>query len=96
VKKPISRRCDDRKCAVCGDPVGATAWVLLNRYAIGTGENSGLVEGKNESGECIWEIGPDFPQDTATGQILHYPGCLSAFLDAKILEIDFRVRRGTF
>ncbi len=76
----------NRCCSLCGESFDDRSWLLLNRYAIGTGTSSAQVEGVDEDGECIWD--PDPAEALATGPVLHFPECLAMWLQAKAIQVD--------
>lgn len=79
----------DSNCRVCSAPVEADQrWLLLNRYALGTGTCRGMSESTNDEGEYLWEMSEDAEEEFATGVLLHYPACVSLWIDAKMAEVN--------
>lgn len=73
-------------CAMCGKTVRRRRWVLLNRYGISNGTQRSLVEGQNGKDEYLW----DAEDSQATGAMLHLDQCLFAWLEGKLIELDYR------
>jgi len=85
---------EDPICPVCDEPVDSGPWVLLNRYAFGTGRHRCMAEGRNEDGEYDWLQVPDDPdaQEVATGKVLHFPTCTLLFFESRMIEVDYEMR----
>lgn len=79
-------------CASCGEIVRGQPWVLLNRWALGTGANRLMSEGLNKRGEYLWEQSDDGEDEYATGPILCWPTCASNYIDARMVETDVLCR----
>ena len=78
-----------RLCTACGEPVGAQPWILLNRFALGTGKARCMTQIENDDGEYLW----DQHRDITTGAILHWPDCAFSFVEAKMVAVDFTASR---
>lgn len=82
------------ECAVCAEPLTGR-WIILNRYAIGTGKSRRLAEGRGNDDEYLWEMtddeDPEGEEERATGHGMCYPNCLLTFIDATMIETDFEM-----
>ena len=88
-------------CEVCQRDLGqhggseVQPWVLLNRYGLGTGRSRGLTEVQNSDCEYLWDVG-EFGEgvgddQAVTGALVCFPGCLTTYLEAKMVAVDFEV-----
>lgn len=82
-------------CIVCDEPIGASPWLLLNRYGIGTGTHRILAQGHNQEGEYEWHQTEDDEEEYATGYVTHWPQCSVMFIEGKMALAD-AAGRGSF
>jgi hypothetical protein len=82
-------------CDYCRQDVAGREWVILNRYVVGTSKGRNMVEERGTSGVCNWDIGKGKAgnDDFATGPILCFPLCLTAWLEGKLAETRVHLRR---
>lgn len=83
----------NRVCAVCGDPVGNThrgrPWVMLNRFAVGTGTSRSCREIRDADGDVLW----DPAHDRAAGALLCWPACLYTYFEGVMIETNHEMAR---
>ncbi len=73
------------KCDLCGRLiVEGVAWVLLNRFAIGTGRGRRMSEWEASDGN-----GWDMENMTAGGRLFCMSPCLQTYLSVACVEIDY-------
>jgi hypothetical protein len=73
---------------MCSKPIEGP-WILLNRYAVGSGYTRCLSEVLGENG-YEWNMADenDPDGDVASGYCLHWPKCAIEFIEQKMMEGD--------
>ena len=80
-------------CDLCGEPIADRKWLLLNRYAIGTGYGRSLIECQVD-GECLWDCGTEgVSDDVVSGSLLCWPGCAHQWIEAQMVGSAVELRR---
>lgn len=79
-------------CDCCGEHIKDQPWVGLGRWAIGTGHNRSLHRYVCvDDGEELWDMGTDGAQDDVwAGVILCWPACFHSWIEARMVEIDYK------
>lgn len=77
---------DEPKCSLCGEPVTDRSWILMNRYAVGSGGHYSVEDYDDPEG---WKIGRAEDEECQlAGDILCIETCLGAWLTGKLIEVD--------
>jgi hypothetical protein len=76
-------------CDLCGEALhGGRPWIMLNRYAVGSGSGGLFLETADDEGECVWDLHADNPDEAAmvTGDRLCVVPCLVMWIEGKLIE----------
>lgn len=76
-------------CDLCGADLGERPWIVLNRWAIGTGQNKRFAEWNDGKGEGGWN--PD--ENIVGGPLLCVEPCLMTWLQGQMIATDFACRK---
>ena len=84
---------NENNCDVCGCDLAGKTWLMLNRYALGTGTNRCMSEVLVDN-EYEWSPNEDgaASDEYATGWTMCWPGCAQLFIDCKMAEVDAELR----
>ena len=74
-------------CDVCGESIEGGAWLILNRYAFGTGRMRVMSE-VLAGDEYVWHQDEVEDEEACSGWLLHWPNCARDWIDAKMVEAD--------
>jgi len=72
------------RCELCGEDTSHKKWVSLNRYALGDGDDSMMVQPETDRYE--WRMAEDGA--AATGVVLCFLGCLLTWIEGEMIEND--------
>jgi len=77
------------KCDLCGRAiVEGVPWIMLNRWAIGTGKNRRMSELEGDDGPS-WDI----EKEVGDGRILCQSPCLLTWLEGVCIDVDHQCRK---
>lgn len=75
------------RCAMCGTDTDAGEWILMNRYAVGSGERFSVHDFDDEEGS--WVVDRESGgQCEIRGDVLCIDQCLRTWIEGMVIEVE--------